>query len=349
MAKPTIADVAKYCGVSTATVSMVLTSKGRISEATRSKVLQAIEELGYVYNQAAANLRHKRSNLVGLVIPDITNPFYSEMIAGLSHYLEQQNTLLFLANAEENVERQDKFIDSLISQNAGGMVMCPATDTNVDYLKTVRGRGFPVVLAVRPVGEGQFDFVGTNNFLGLQVATEHLIQLGHKHIAFIGGQERSKTRSHRLGGYMSKLIEHGIPFNEKYISTCGASRSEGALETRKMLEKHPQITAIIGYQDIVAFGVMRAIKDRGLTVGKDIAVVGFDDVPEASDTFPSLTTISVCAKEIGKAAGEILLARMNGNEEPIKSLIFPPKLMIRQSCSSEISLNNKPTPNTPSQ
>ncbi|SON52678.1 LacI family DNA-binding transcriptional regulator [Vibrio tapetis] len=334
MGKATIADVAKYCQVSTATVSMVLTNKGRISEATRAKVLKAVDELGYIYNQAAANLRHKRSNLVGLLIPDITNPFYAELIAGLSHWLEENDSLLFLANAEENVARQDKFIESLISQNAGGLVLCPAKDTDVSFLNTVRGRGFPIVLAVRPVGEDQFDYVGTNNFMGLQAATEHLINLGHRNIAFIGGLEGSQTRSHRLGGYMSKLLEHGISPQEKYILSCGASRPEGAAATKKMLNLNPEITAVIGYQDIVAFGVMRAIKDMGLKVGKDIAVVGFDDVPEATDTIPSLTTISVSARQIGRAAGEILLTRMKGGDKPIKSLIFPPKLIVRSSCGS---------------
>ncbi|GAL16835.1 maltose regulon regulatory protein MalI [Vibrio maritimus] len=254
------------------------------------------------------------------------------MIAGLSHFLEERDSLLFLANAEESVERQDKFIDSLLSQNAGGVVMCPAMETNLDYLETVQSRGFPVVLAVRPIGEEQFDFVGTNNFMGLQIATEHLIRKGHKHIAFVGGLEISKTRSHRLGGYMSKLMEHGITFNERYIRSCSASRSEGAKVTRELLEQHPEVTAIIGYQDIVAFGVMRAIKDLGKKVGKDIAVVGFDDVAESADTRPSLTTVSVSAREIGRAAGEIILSRMEGDKQPYKSVVFPPKLVVRDSC-----------------
>ncbi|MGD8172813.1 LacI family DNA-binding transcriptional regulator [Vibrio sp. TRT 21S02] len=332
MGKATIAHVAKHCQVSTATVSMVLTNKGRISEPTRERVLKAVEELGYVYNQAAANLRHKRSNLVGLVTPDITNPFYSELIAGLSHFLEERNSMLFLANSEESVERQDKFIDSLLSQNAGGVVICPAVDTDINYLNTVKGRGLPVVLAVRPLGDDLFDFVGTNNFMGLQLATEHLIQLGHTHIGFIGGLEGSKTRSHRLGGYLSKLMEHGIPFRESYVRSCSASRTEGAKITQELLEQHPEITAVIGYQDIVAFGVMRAIKAIGKQVGKDIAVVGFDDVPEAADSMPALTTISVSAKQIGRVAGELILARMEGDKQTVKSTIFPPKLKIRESC-----------------
>ncbi|WP_428772572.1 LacI family DNA-binding transcriptional regulator [Vibrio sp.] len=333
MSKPTIADVARHCSVSIATVSQVLTNKGRISSKTRQRVLEAVETLGYVYNQTAANLRHKTSNLVGLVTPDITNPFYAELIAGLSHYLEQHNTLLFLANAEENVERQKQFIDSLLSQNAAGMVICPAMDTDIEYLETVKSRGLPIVMAVRPMGYEQFDYVGTNNFMGVQLATEHLIKLGHRHIGFVGGLKQSRTRSYRLGGYLSKLIEHGIPFNDHYIRTCGANRSDAAKQTKELLEQHPEITAIIGYQDIVAFGVMRAVREQGKQVGKDISVIGFDDVPEAADTNPPLTTVSVSAREIGRTAGSLILERMQQNKQPVRSVVLPPQLVLRESCS----------------
>lgn len=334
MSKATISDVAKYCQVSTATVSMVLTNKGRISAKTRERVLVAIDELGYIYNQSAANLRHKRSNLVGLLIPDITNPFYAELIAGLSHYLEAHDSLLFLAHTEDNVAKQNKLIESLISQNAGGLVLCPSKETDISFLETVKKRGIPIVLAVRPMIDESFDYVGTNSFMGVQMATEHLIKLGHRHIAFIGGAVNSQTRSHRLGGFISKLLEFGIYPSENYMVSCGASRAEGAAATYKLLQQHPEITAVIAYQDIVAFGVMRAAKDMGLVVGKEIAVVGFDDVPDAADTSPSLTTVSVSAQQIGLAAGELLLSKMAGNSDGTKSLVFPPKLIVRQSCGT---------------
>ncbi len=123
---------------------MALTGKGRISQKMRDNVHRAVEELGYVYNQSAANLRQKRSNIVGMVTPDITNPFYSEMIAGLSHYLEENDALLFLANSEESLERQNKFLDSLLSQNAGGVVMCPVTELTQVTLRLFRREGFPL-------------------------------------------------------------------------------------------------------------------------------------------------------------------------------------------------------------
>ncbi|MDD1780359.1 LacI family DNA-binding transcriptional regulator [Enterovibrio sp. ZSDZ35] len=328
----TIYDVAKRCQVSTATVSMVLTNKGRISDKTRKRVLDAVSELGYIYNQAAANLRHKRSNSVGLLIPDIVNPFYAELIAGLSGYLEENEVLLFLAHTEENVAKQNRLIESLISQNAGGLILCPAPDTDKQFLSSVKHRGIPIVQVVRQCDDAISDYVGTNNFLGVQMATEHLIRQGHRHIAFVGGSLSSQTRAHRIGGYMAKLLEHGIAPNEHYMVSCKASRADGASATHTLLDAHPEITAIIGYQDIVAFGVMRAIKDRGLRVGKDIAVIGFDDVPEASDSSPNLSTVSVSARKIGEAAGECVLARMRGDSANIKSVIFPPQLCIRRSC-----------------
>ncbi len=185
---------------------------------------------------------------------------------------------------------------------------------------------------MRPLEGDAFDFVGTNNFLGAQLSAEHLIKLGHKHIAFIGGKECSKGRSQRLGGYMSKLMEHGLSFNQSYVRTTSASRVDGALVTKTLLDEHPEITAIICYQDIVAFGVMKEIKEKGLEVGRDIAVVGFDDVSESSVTSPTLTTVSVSSRDIGRAAGEVILARMNGDNGSFKSSIFSPKLVVRESC-----------------
>lgn len=131
----TLADVAKRAGVSTATVSMVLCNKGRISQSTRERVLKALDESGYVYNQTAANLRNRRSNQVGLLLHDITNPFYSEMTAGLSHEMERHELLLFLANSEESAERQQKFVDSLMRNNVSGMVLCAARETPQAFLR----------------------------------------------------------------------------------------------------------------------------------------------------------------------------------------------------------------------
>ena len=328
----TLAEVAKRAGVSTATVSMVLRNRGRISQATRERVLKALDESGYVYNQTAANLRNRSSNQVGLLLHDITNPFYGEMTAGLSHEMERHELLLFLANSEESCERQQKFVDSLMRNNACGMVLCAARETPRAFFEALKRRNIPAIMVVRPPDDPGFDFVGTDNFLGTQMATAHLLKLGHRHIAFIGGSQRSGTRAQRIGGFTSKLLENGIAPKAEWLVTAEASQSDGSRVAEKLFNQYPQITAAVCYQDIVALGVMQALRKLGREPGRDFALVGVDDISEAALVQPALTTVSVAAKEIGRKAGELLFSRIQGNDEPPKSIILPPALVVRESC-----------------
>lgn len=332
MSTVTLAQVARHASVSTATVSMVLRNRGRISNATRERVLLAIDELGYVYNQTAANLRNRTSNQVGLLLHDITNPFYGEMTAGLSQEMERHEMLLFLANSEESGARQQKFVDSLMRNNACGMVLCAARETPPLFFETLKRRNIPAIMVVRPLDDVDFDFVGTDNFLGTQLATQHLLRLGHRHIAFIGGSENSITRAQRIGGYSSKLLENHIQPNSEWVVSSEASQSDGARVAESLFSRYPQITAAVCYQDIVALGVMQTLRKMGRIPGKDFALVGFDDVTEAALVQPALTTVSVAAKEIGRKAGELLFSRIQGNDEPPKRIILPPTLVVRESC-----------------
>lgn len=331
----TLAHVAERAGVSTATVSMVLRNRGRISQATRERVLKALDETGYVYNQTAANLRNRSSNQVGLLLHDITNPFYGEMTAGLSHEMERHDLLLFLANSEESGERQQRFVDSLMRNSACGMVLCAARETPQPFFDGLKRRNIPAIMVVRPLSDPDFDFVGTDNFLGTQMATAHLIKQGHRNIAFIGGNQNSGTRAQRIGGFTSKLLENGISPNAEWIVTSQASQSDGARAAEALLRLYPQITAAVCYQDIVALGVMLTLRRMGREPGRDFALVGFDDITEAALVQPALTTVSVAAKEIGRKAGELLYSRIQGNDEPPKRIILPPALVIRQSCGFE--------------
>jgi LacI family transcriptional regulator len=332
MSTVTLAQVAQRACVSTATVSMVLRNRGRISSATRQRVLAALDELGYVYNQTAANLRNRTSNQVGLLLHDITNPFYGEMTAGLSQEMERHDLLLFLANSEESGERQQKFVDSLMRNNACGMVLCAARETPPLFFETLRRRNIPAIMVVRPLDDIDFDFVGTDNFLGTQLATQHLLRLGHRHIAFIGGSENSITRAQRIGGYSSKLLENRIRPDSEWVVSSAASQSDGARVAETLFQRYPEITAAVCYQDIVALGVMQALRKMGRAPGKDFALVGFDDVTEAALVQPALTTVSVAAKEIGRKAGELLFSRIQGNDEPPQRIILPPTLVVRESC-----------------
>lgn len=332
MASVTLAQVAERAGVSTATVSMVLRNRGRISDATRQRVMKALDESGYVYNQTAANLRNRTSNQVGLLLHDITNPFYGEMTAGLSQEMERHDLLLFLANSEESVERQQKFVDSLMRNNACGMVLCAAKETPSLFFETLKRRNIPAIMVVRPMDDADFDFVGTDNFLGAQLATQHLLRLGHRHIAFIGGSENSASRAQRIGGYSSKLLEHRIQPDSSWVVPSLASQGDSARVAGALFKRYPEITAAVCYQDVVALGVMQTLRKMDRVAGKDFALVGFDDITEASLVQPALTTVSVTAKEIGRQAGELLLSRIQGYDGPPKHIILPPKLVVRESC-----------------
>ncbi|MBY5946696.1 LacI family DNA-binding transcriptional regulator [Photobacterium rosenbergii] len=342
MAKPTIHDVAKLCGVSATTVSLTLRGKGRISEHTRERIFCAIEELGYVYNQSAANLSSKKSNLVGLVLHDITNPIYNQLTAGISHKLDSDGYLLFLANCESDADKQQRFIESLMSQNTSGLVVCPAKRLDTDYLHALKRRNVPVVFAVRSPDLDEYDFVGIDNFKGAQIATDYLLGLGHRKIGFVGNLIGSKTASHRVSGYMGRLMEQGIEPDYQLVRSCeNNSRQQGYLETLHLLNERPDVTALVCYTDTIAYGAMRALAERGLRVGEDIAVIGFDDLPESAETVPPLTTVSACAKELGRTAAEALLLRINGSEEPAKQIILSPRLTIRQSCGEQIHQSQK--------
>ncbi len=332
MTSVTLAQVAQRAGVSTATVSMVLRNRGRISPATRERVLKALDETGYVYNQTAANLRNRSSNQVGLLLHDITNPFYAEMTAGLSHEMERHELLLFLANSEESEDRQQKFVDSLMRNSACGMVLCAARATPASFFAALKRRNIPAIMVVRPLSDPDFDFVGTDNFLGAQMATTHLIQLGHRNIAFIGGGANSGTRAQRVGGFTSTLLENDLTPVPEWIVMAQASQIDGAKAAASLLSRYPQITAAVCYQDVVALGVMQALRAAGRKPGQDFALVGFDDITEAALVQPALTTVSVAAKEIGRKAGELLYSRIQGNDEPPKRIILPPALVIRESC-----------------
>ncbi|NUU66173.1 LacI family DNA-binding transcriptional regulator [Enterobacteriaceae bacterium BIT-l23] len=334
MTTVTLAQVAERAGVSTATVSMVLRNRGRISQATRERVLKALDDSGYVYNQTAANLRNRTSNQVGLLLHDITNPFYGEMTAGLGHEMERHDLLLFLANSEESCERQQKFVDSLMRNSACGMVLCAARETPRLFFDALKHRNVPTIVVVRPLSDPDFDFVGTDNFLGTQMATTHLLNLGHRHIAFIGGSLGSGTRAQRIGGFTSTLLENGISPTPEWIATTRANQLDGARVAETLLSRYPEITAAVCYQDIVALGVMQALRKTGREPGRDFALVGFDDISEAALIQPALTTVSVAAREIGRKAGELLYSRIQGNDEPPKRIILPPSLVVRGSCGT---------------
>ncbi|MDE1236015.1 LacI family DNA-binding transcriptional regulator [Vibrio aestuarianus] len=329
MPKVSIKNVAESAGVSIATVSQVLQNKGRISEKTREKVKKTLDELGYVYNQNAANLRSRRSNQIGLIVHDISNPFYGEMAASMSRVIDSKDNMLFLSNTEGDVKKQERLTKALIENGAAGIVICASNETEYSYFEYLKKCRSQIVLVTRHEDKG-LSFVGTDNVLGGEMATKHLIELGHKNIAFIGGLYGTTNRDNRVRGYKRALAEACIEYDNTLNISCETSKEAGKVEIRKILQDRPDVTACVFYQDIIAHGAIDYLRENNVDIGQNMSIVGLDGTEASMNMTPQLTTVSFSATDMGKKAAALLFDGIDGNQGIVK-IIIQPKLIIGET------------------
>lgn len=330
--RATLLDVARHAGVSRATASLVVRDSPLVAEITRKRVLASMQQLGYVYHRAAATLRTKRSYTVGLVIPDITNPFFAELTLGVEERLDEANYVVVLMNTSESLEKQNHLLTAMYENNAAGILFCPSDGTTHEMFSTLFQDHLPFVLLVRYLFDTDSDYVGTDNVLGAELAVKHLITHGHRRIAFIGGPATSSARLERLQGYRTALHRHNVDIDEALLPTSSTTRDGGHQAILSLLKLNNPPTAALCYNDVVAFGVMLGLQANGRVPGQNFAVVGFDDIAEAALWHPSLTTISIQPREIGRAAAQQLLERIARPDDPLRRVILPPSLVVRASC-----------------
>jgi len=329
MRKLTLKDIARHAEVSPATVSLVLRESPLVAEATRTRVRAAIDSLGYVYNRGAANLRSRRSKTIGLVVCEITNPFYAELVAGIDLVMDRTGWVAFLANSSESPGRQDRFIQRIREQNADGIVLTAAEGTSAELIARLRSWRLPCVQALRRISEEPSDYVGPDYRLGVSMAVGHLIAQGHKRIAYIGGARRTSALRERLAGYRSTMKRHGL--GAEPIVACPATREQGARAIRDLLRTPEPPTAAVCYNDVIAFGVVLGLLEAGRRPGSDFNLVGFDDIAEAALSRPALTTIAVDPRHIGEQVAELVLRRIADPEGRPEQIILPPRLIVRDT------------------
>lgn len=336
MVRVTVMDLAAEAGVSRATVSLVLRDSPRVKEETRLRVQSAIKKLGYVYNRAAANLRRQSSQMAAMVINDLTNPFYTELAVGIQEALEQQGYVTLMANTAEEPSRQTKVTDAMREHGVAGLIVAPAEGTKVSYLQELEAAGVPVVLVMRRVPGHEANLVAPDNVLGARMACEHLLDLGHRRVAFLGGSADMVVRRDREKGYRRAILGRGLTIDEDLIVSAPVSRRGGAEAIAQVLEGPGEpVTAALCFNDLVAFGVMAALGWRGLVPGRDFAVIGFDDVAEAASTMPPMTSVAVQPQELGRAAARALLRQVQDPVAPPEQEIFAPRLIIRETCGGQ--------------
>ena len=305
--KSTILDIARKAGVSKSTVSLVLQGSGLVRPETTERVRIAMEDAGYVYNRGAANLRRSRSNVVGMVINDLMNPFFVELAVGIERAFQGAGIVPFIAHTSESPIRQEEVIKSLMEQGVAGLIVSPARGTAADAFDRPRSAGIPVVLAMRRIPASRVPAIVPDNRRGAALATAHLIEGGHRRIAFFGGFPDLVVAGERMAGYRDALTAHGLEMDDALVIPGETNRRGGlaCLEWAMTLASPP--TAAMCFNDAVAFGAMLGLRQRGREPGADFAVAGFDDVAEAEHYVPALTSVSVDPVGLGERAAHAVL------------------------------------------
>jgi LacI family transcriptional regulator len=330
MARVTLMDVAQHCGVSRATVSLVLNDSPLVAAKTRDRVRQAMTELGYVYNRAAASLRTQHSDAIGVVLTNITNPYFAEFATGVQDVLTSSAAVPLLAVSGEDRELQHRLVKSLVERNVDGIVLIPAHGTTPNDLPDLLGT--PLVLMARRLNGMDVDYVGAQNRDGGYAAAEHLYSHGCRRIAFVGGYADSSARDERAAGVEEFLSEHGLTLNSDHSLVCEPARPQAREAMMWLLTEDPEVDGIVCFSDVVAFGVLDAIADMGRSIGSDVRVIGFDDVHAAGLNRPSLSSVAVPARDTGRRAAQLVLERAAGSREPTVREEFPVKLEPRETC-----------------
>lgn len=325
-------EVAKRAKVSIATVSRVLNKSDKVVPETRAIVEQALLDLGYRPSRVARRLRMNsgHAHLVGLIIPDIQNPFYAEIARGVEDAAYASEYALILCNSDENLEKERFYLDVMRAESVDGVVLPPFDDTDVAFGEMVK-TGIPVVCVDRSHGKVKTDLVEVDNYLGAFEAVRHLIEKGHKSIALIEGRSQVSTSRERRRGYLDALAAHGITVRKELTRAGDFKQESGRILTNELLDLRKPPTALFVCNNLMTVGALAALHQRGLRVPTDVAVVGFDDLPWAEALDPPLTVVRQPAYDVGRQAMELLLKRIMEPTRPPVTVRLRPELVIRRS------------------
>ena len=325
-------EVAQRAGVSTATVSRVLNKSDKVVPATRAAVERALRELGYRPNRVARRLRMKdgRAHLVGLIIPDIQNPFYAEIARGVEDAAYANEYALLLCNSDESAEKERFYLDVMRAESVDGLVLPPFDEADAAVIAAVRS-GLPVVCVDRSLADVKTDLVEVDNFQGALAAVNHLLDKGHRRIALIEGRARVSTSRERRRGYLAALAARGMPVRKELIRSGDFKQESGRVLAEELMQLREPPTALFVCNNLMTVGALAGLHQRGLRVPKDVALVGFDDIPWAEALDPPPTVVRQPAYEVGRRAMDLLLRRISEPTRPPVTLRLLPELVVRRS------------------
>jgi len=329
----TIFDVADEAGVSYATVSRVINNKDHVSPEKRERVLRAMAQLGYVANEQARSLAGGSSRVVGLLVDYLSSSYMDEIIRGIDETLDTEDYDLMLYTTHRRKTKESAYVTKLTRKLADGLLLILPRNAAA-YLETLRQRQFPHVL-IDYLSDGQnVPSVSTTNFRGTCDAITYLLSLGHRRIGFITGTMEFGCARDRLDGYKATLQDHDIPLDPQLVCEGDFMQPCGYLNAHTLLGLPVPPTAIFASNDMMAFGIMEAARERGLRLPEDLSIIGFDDIPQAAHVHPRLTTVRQPLEEMGRRAARLLLKYIAQPTAEVERIELPTELIIRESCQA---------------
>lgn len=332
----TIKDVAALAGVSFTTVSHVLNNTRPVSAQARARVLAAVDEIGYLPSAVARSLRRSETKIVGVLVPNVRNPFFAELVVGVEEWCRQAGYSVFLCNSDNDPKHQQSYLRTLLEKRIDGLLLSSAGDTDT-LATTFRHASVPVVTVDRLVPGARADRVSVNNQVGAAAAVSHLLDLGHHRIGCVSGPAEFEVTQERVAGWRSALRERGIDAPDDWLIESDFSTAGGYEAVKTLLTRQPELTAVFTSNDLMAMGALRAAAELGRSVPGQLSVVGFDGIELGSYIYPAITSVGCSIRDLGREAGRALIERIENPQAPFKDLQLTPQLVLRESTSAPLS------------
>ncbi|WP_059040517.1 LacI family DNA-binding transcriptional regulator [Paenibacillus rubinfantis] len=342
----TVYDIAKEANVSVATVSRVLNNTAPVKKETRERINELISKYQFQPNALARSLSKKETGMIGIILPDITNPFFPEVLSGFDLEARKRGYTYFLCDtvsasvdSAEQYVRESQYLNALAEKQVDGIVMMGGRvdlakpDTQLIEEVVEIGKRLPVLLVNGRLSKSGLNRVAVDERHGAELAAQHLIELGHRDIAIVGGYHQMSNTQQRTSAFMKKMEQTGHKVRKEWVIHGGFSVASGTGFMNQLLQLPQRPTAIFCLNDLVAIGVLKAAVRAGLRVPEDLSIIGYDDIPFASNSIPELTTVSLRTQELGRTAGEVL-HQMITRTKVNKTTLLKPELVIRESTAA---------------
>jgi len=329
---PTSRDVAKRAGVSVATVSRVLNESSSVSPDSRRKVLQAIQALDYQPSRAAQQLRARRGRVLGLIISDIQNPFFTSVVRGIEDLAHEHGYSLVLCNSDENAEKERLYVNVMRAEGAAGVILAAVSEDS-PYVHSLVGQRIPVVAIDRRLKDASIDSVCVDNVEAAREAVSTLIDMGHRRIGLIAVPLSITTGRDRHAGYLRAFHERRLKVSREWIRFGDTRETGGYACAGELLQLDSPVTALFTTNSLMTLGALRRIHESGLQIPQDISIIGFDDMPWASLLRPALSNVAQPTYELGRTAAQLLLERLENPQRPPAHVVLKTRLVMRDSAA----------------